>query len=175
MFNTPALLANYTVTTNKGTLTVVKAPLLVTADNQSRAYGYTNPPLTLTYSGFAPGDDATSLTVAPTGATAAGLTSLCGTYPITVSGGVSGNYTFTYASGTLTVTKAPLTVVGNNATRPYGATNPVFTATITGVMNGDNITARFNTTATTNSLPGDYIIQLSMNDPGGKLGSTTPR
>ena len=39
----PTLLANYTVTTNIGTLTITPAPLLVTADNQSRAYGYTNP------------------------------------------------------------------------------------------------------------------------------------
>ena len=70
----------------------------------------------------------------------------------------------------MTVTKAPLTVVGNNASRPYGATNPAFTATVTGVRNDDNITPNFTTSATTNSLPGNYIIQLSLDDPAGKLG-----
>ena len=60
--------------------------------------------------------------------------------------------------------------MGNDATRPYGSPNPAFTATITGIVNNDNITARFYTSATTNSAPGDYIIQLSLSDPGGKLG-----
>jgi Tfp pilus assembly protein PilE len=170
LFNEPDLLANYTVTTNKGTFTVTPAPLQVTANNQTRYYGYTNPALTLAYSGFVIGDDPGNLTVAPTGSTSATLASLVGSYPITVSGGVSGNYTFTYVGGTLTVTKAPMTVVGNNASRPYGATNPVFTATVTGVRNDDNITPKFTTSATTNSVPGNYIIQLSLNDPGGKLG-----
>jgi hypothetical protein len=170
LFNDSALLANYTVTTNVGTFTVTAAPLLVTADNQTRAYGYANPALTLTYSGFAAGDNAGALTTQPAAITTAVLTSLRGSYPITVGGGVSANYTFTYASGVMTVTKAPLTVVGNNAIRPYGAANPTFTATITGVRNGDNITAQFSTSAGTNSAPGDYIIQLSLSDPGGKLG-----
>ena len=170
LFNDPTLLANYTVTTNIGTLTITPAPLLVTADNQTRAYGYANPALTLTYSGFAAGDDAAALTTQPAAATTGVLTSLRGSYPITVGGGVSDNYTFTYVSGVMTVTKAPLTVVGNNAIRPYGTANPAFTATITGVRNSDNITAQFSTSAGTNSAPGDYIIQLSLNDLGGKLG-----
>ena len=50
-------LGNYLVTTNAGTLTVSPALLTVTADNQTRAYGQTNPPLTVQYSGFANGDD----------------------------------------------------------------------------------------------------------------------
>ncbi len=170
LFNDPNLLANYTVTTNLGTFTVTPAPLLVTADPQTRAYGYANPALTLTYSGFAAGDDASALPVAPTATTPAVPASLLGSYPITLGGGVSGNYTFTYVNSTLTVTKAPLTVVGNNASRPFGSANPAFTATITGVMNNDNIAARFYTSATTNSLPGDYIIRLSLSDPAGKLG-----
>ncbi len=172
-FNDPSLLANYSVTTNQGTLTVTPAPLLVTADNQTRDYGYANPALTLTYSGLVAGDDPTKLSVAPTATTTATLASLVGSFPITVGGGVSSNYTISYASGTLTVTKAPLVVVGNNAIRPYGSANPAFTASMTGVMNEDNITARFSTTATTNSVPKGYIIQLSLNDPGGKLGQYT--
>jgi len=170
LFNDASLLANYTVVTNKGTFTITPAPLQVAANNQTRAYGYANPPLTLTFRGFAPGDDATTLTAQPAAATTATLASLRGSYPITVSGGVSSNYTFTYVNGAMTVTKAPLTVVGNDASRPYGAANPAFTAIITGVMNGDNITAKFSTSAGTNSAPGDYIIQLSLNDPGGKMG-----
>ena len=74
-----------------------------------------------------------------------------GGYPIVASAaqgiGLS-NYTIFYTNGTLTVTGAVLTVTANNATRSYGATNPVFSGTITGIQNGDNITATYATTAT---------------------------
>ena len=51
------------------------------------------------------------------------------------------NYSVSTTNGTLNVTAAALTVVANNATRTYGAANPAFTGTITGIQNGDNITA----------------------------------
>ena len=40
-----------------------------------------------------------------------------------------------------------------------------------GVQNGDNITASYSTTATTNSPVGTYSIVASLNDPNGKLGN----
>jgi hypothetical protein len=127
------VLPNYAVTTNAGQLLIQAAPLGVTANNQTRIYGITNPILTLSYTGLAPWDTAASLTTAPVGATTATTASTIGNYPITVSGGVSPNYNFSYTNGTLSVTKANLVVSGANASRPYGATNPVFTATITGL------------------------------------------
>src|SRR6185369_3300479 len=54
--------------------------------------------------------------------------------------------------------------------RPYGQPNPPFTAIITGVMNGDEISTRFNTTADLLSPPEEYKIALLINDPNGKLG-----
>ena len=63
----------------------------------------------------------------------------------------------------------PLVVVANSASRDYGATNPVFGGTITGVQNGDNITATYTTTATTSSPAGAYPITPSLADPNGKL------
>ena len=63
----------------------------------------------------------------------------------------------------------PLVVVANNASRVYGATNPVFSGTITGVQNGDNITATYATTATPSSPAGTYPITPSLVDPNGKL------
>ena len=43
--------------------------------------------------------------------------------------------------------------------------------TLVGVQNGDNITASYATTATTNSPVGTYDIVASLNDPNGKLGN----
>jgi len=39
-----------------GTLSVTPATLMVTAKNQTKAYGAANPPLTMRYSGFVNGD-----------------------------------------------------------------------------------------------------------------------
>jgi hypothetical protein len=50
---------------------------------------------------------------------------------------------FRSASATvnINVDRAPLSVTANNASRVYGNANPTFTGVITGIKNGDNITA----------------------------------
>jgi hexosaminidase len=83
------------------------------------------------------------------------------------------NDTTNYQSATntvsLTVTNAPLTVTATSATRPAGTTNPVFTGIITGLQNGDNITATYGTSATSVSPPGTYPIVPTLVDPGNRL------
>jgi hypothetical protein len=69
----------------------------------------------------------------------------------------------------LVVAPAPLSVTASNATRPYGITNPVFTGVITGLRNGDNITASYGCGATSASPAGTYPIIPSLADPGGRL------
>src|SRR5206468_3236892 len=49
--------ANYSFAFVGGSLTVTKATLIVTADNKSKVYGATNPPLTATFSGFVNGEN----------------------------------------------------------------------------------------------------------------------
>ena len=112
---------NYAFTYIDGSLTVNKASLTVTADNQSKNQGAPNPALTFTYSGFVLGETAANLTSQPTATTTATDSSPAGIYPITVSGGVSGNYTFTYVPGALTV---------------VSAANPTLSVTTAGTGNG---------------------------------------
>ena len=155
--------SNYTFTYVAGTLTVTKAVLTVTANNQTKVYGAANPALTLTYSGFVGADNAASLTTQPTATTTAVTTSPVGPYPITAAGGVSNNYTFTYVGGSLTVTKAVLTVTPNNQTKVYGALNPALTITYSGFAGADNAASlttqpTATTTAVTNSPVGSYSI-----------------
>ncbi len=63
------------------------------------------------------------------------------------------------------VAAAPLSVSANNATRAYSASNPAFTASYGGLVNGDTATVvsgvSFTTTATTTSTPGTYPITPS--------------
>ncbi|WP_177195228.1 MBG domain-containing protein [Parapedobacter indicus] len=95
------------------TLHIAKAPLAVSVADAARAYGGANPSFDVSYNGFVDGEDASSLDRAPSASTDATETSAPGSYAITVSGGVSANYAFTYHDATLTVTKAPQAITFN--------------------------------------------------------------
>lgn len=98
----PAVGAEAAVTRTQ-TVTVNKKGLTVTADNKTITFGDALPVLTVTYSRFANSEDAGDLATAPTVSSAATASSPIGNYPITVSGGVSDNYAFTYVAGTLVI------------------------------------------------------------------------
>ena len=83
------------------------------------------------------------------------------------------NYVATNLTVQLVVLPAPLTVTASNVSRLYGQTNPVLGGTITGIQNGDNITATFTTTAVTNSPVGTYPIVPHLVDPNGRLVNYT--
>ena len=93
--------SNYSITYVAGSLAVTAAPLTITANNQTKTAGGSDPVFTFTYTGLTNGDVATATpptcTVVPPHATV-------GTYPITCSGAVDSNYSITYVAGTLTVT-----------------------------------------------------------------------
>jgi hypothetical protein len=77
--------------------------------------------------------------------------------------------TVDYSNATNTVSvavsPAPLGVIANDAIRPYGAANPAFMGTIIGLTNGDDITATYDCSATTNSPVGTYAITPTLVDP----------
>lgn len=156
-----AAAANYSITFVAGTLTVAKAPLTITAADTTRAYGGSNPSFGATYSAFANGDTS-SVVSGLAFTTTATASSPVGSYAITPSGATAANYTLTFVPGTLSVTKAALTVTAADATRPYGASNPSFTATYAGFVNGDTSAVvsglAFSTPATTSSAAGTYQV-----------------
>jgi len=125
--NGGTLLSNYTLpTTVSGAIgTISKAPLTVTANNATRLYGAANPALSAAVSGFVNGE--TSLTAAGFGGSASVSTTATGTtgvgsVAITPTAGTltASNYNFTtLQNGTLTITKAPLTVTANADTKTY--------------------------------------------------------
>jgi mucin-19 len=94
---------NYSITYAPGQLTVTPALLTITANNLTKNFDAPNPTLTWTASGFVNGNTTSVLTTLPTCTTTATTTSPVGSYPITCSGAAAANYTFSYASGALTV------------------------------------------------------------------------
>jgi len=154
-------LANYNISYQPGSLTVSLAPLTVTANNATRPYGAANPALSGTIAGVQNGDNITAAYTC-----SAGPATPPGDYPIVPApvspGNLQANYEVTLVNGTLTVLPAPLTVTGNNATRLYGAANPLFTGTIAGLQNGDLISASFVALAGPTSPVGDYTITAGL-------------
>jgi N-acetylneuraminic acid mutarotase len=166
------------------TMSVTKAALSVTAANASRAYGAPNPLFTGTLAGAITGDAITA-----TYASSATPTTPVGAYgPSTAQaitptlidpGGRLANYTVAVNRGTLSITATPLTVTAANARRAYGAPNPQFTGTLTGVIPGDAITATYASSATPTTPIGAYgpsaaqAITPTLIDPGGRLANYT--
>jgi len=60
-------------------------------------------------------------------------------------------------------------VTASNASKIYGQTNPVLGVAISGVQNGDNLTATNYTAATVGSPAGTYPIIPTLLDPNGRL------
>ena len=114
-------------------INVVPAPLTITANNQTKFYGAALPALTASYSGLVNGDTAASLTTQPSLSTTGSSTSPVGTYTIAASGAVDPNYTISYASGTLSVIPASLTITAGNASKVYGAAMPAFIGHLRGL------------------------------------------
>jgi hypothetical protein len=155
--------ANYSLSYVAGTLTVTKAALAITADNQATSYGSTVPALTSTTTGLIGEDTVTT----PATCTVAGAHSAAGVYPISCAGAdAGGNYTISYHAGTLSVAKAGLVVHAGSYTRHFGVANRAFSATITGYLNGDRASVvsgapALSTTATRYTHPGFYPITAS--------------
>lgn len=141
------------------TITVSKpSTITITAKSYSREYGDANPTFEYTVTGG-------SITGTPKLNCTATKTSDVGSYTITVEKGtVQGDVKL--VNGTLTVTKAPLTVKANDCERYVGEDNPTFTLSYSGWKNSQNesvLTTKPTATcsATKNSPAGTYPIKVS--------------
>ena len=143
--------------------TIVPAKLTAKVVSVSREYGEQNPEFKVVYTGFVNNEDESVLEEPVKVTVNANENSPAGTYTISLSGGKAKNYEISYETGTLTVTKAPLTAKVKNVERTYGEPNPSFQIEYTGLKNGETVpvwTAQptITTNATAQSNVGDYII-----------------
>ena len=147
--------SNYSFTYVAGTMTVTTAPLTpLSATGNSTTTPYSGSSQTVlvfsgingTYSG-SPGSASATQTNA-------------GAYTIYITG--TGSYTGTL-SGTLTISKVPLTITANNATMTYGSTLPTFSYGVTGLKGSDTSsvitgTVTYTTTGSSSANIGSYTI-----------------
>ena len=133
--------------------------IIITANSYTREYGEENPIFNYTIDGG-------SISGTPDIQCDATLLSPVGIYPIKISKGSITNYNVEYVDGTLTITKAPLTITAKSYTRTEGEDNPTFEATYKGFKNGEteNVLTKGPTltiNATIASKAGTYDINVS--------------
>lgn len=104
---------NYTLSYQKGQLTVNKRQLRVSTNNYTREYGQENPNFELSYVGFVNNENENVLISKPKATTKATPYSDVGVYDITIDNGVAENYDFSYNTGKLTIEKAYQTLTWN--------------------------------------------------------------
>ena len=142
-----------------GTIVIKEQPVTVTAQDLTMIYGDDVPTLTYTTEGA-------ELKGIPSLSCKATSTSPVGTYPIVVSNGTVENGSVTYVNGTLTITKAPLTIAAGTYTKKQGEAIPDFSLTYTGFKNGDTKESLIkqptvSCEATSYSAPGEYVVTVS--------------
>ena len=151
------------------TANITPAPLTVTASNASKTYnGSTySGGNGVSYSGFVNSETTSVLggTLSYSGDSQGAVNA--GSYTITPAGLTSSNYTIGYANGVLTVNPATLTLTANTASRQYGSSNPGFSGSVSGLVNGETLanvttgTLAFSSAATSSSNVGTYAINGS--------------
>ena len=168
--------ANYVLSANTCGITtgcsITRAPLTITAADKTAAYGSAAPAFTANFNGFVGGEGASALGGTLTfacgydtgGAAKRGV----GSYTITPSGSISDNYDISFKSGTLTVSKAVITVTASPASLTYGVESsvPAYTSAYSGFQYTDNESV-INGTLTTacsrtySDMPGEYAGEIT--------------
>jgi hypothetical protein len=115
------------------TLTVNKAVVTITANDDQILQGAALPAFTVSYSGFVNGENESVLTTPVTFTTNATSASGAGTYYIRPDNAVAANYTFTYVDGKLVISPGQQTQIITFNALPvvtYGAADPDPGATV---------------------------------------------
>jgi hypothetical protein len=154
---------NYTVNLVNGSLTITQAvPPLTWSSPVPIIYGSALSSNQLNATTPVPG----SFAYAPTSGT------VLNAGPNTLSAIFTPADSMDYQSATdsvsVVIAPAPLIVTAANASRTYGMPTPLFTGVITGLQNGDKISAIYSTSATTNSPAGTYSITPTLVDPDNR-------
>jgi len=100
-----------TTATSTFTLVVAAKGLTVTASSPSVTYGDSIPAITPSYSGFVLGDTSSVVSGTSCSTTYTTSSSVNSTPTTSCSGATAGNYSFTYVSGTVTISKASQTTL----------------------------------------------------------------
>ena len=144
--------ANYVYAYVDGVLSVAKAPVTVTASSASIVFGQTIPSITAATAGTVPGVPTVTFTCGATAPVIAPPSS----YPTVCTGpATDANYLYSYAGGSLLVSRAAVQVTASSPNLVFGQSVPTITATFSGVVSGTT-PASPTCTAATSAAVGTY-------------------
>ena len=149
----------YEISYIPGSLTITKAPLIISAGNYTKKQGDAMPVFKASYAGFKNGENESVLTKQPVFSCEANEASAPAEYAVTISGADAENYEISYEQGHLTVVEADAVVVrAKSYIRQYGDENPVFEFETEGAaLDG---TPEIVCSAVANSPVGSYTIEV---------------
>ena len=164
---------NYAITTTNGKLSVTRAVVTVTANDDTKIYGTAVPPLGFTSTGYVNGDDLDDIDTKPTVATTATATSDVGAYATTASGGEDNNYSFAYVDGVLAITKATAAITLSDNTATYdGKAHGVTVATTPAGLEG-SVNVTYDGSANEPVFVASYAVEASMDDKNYQADNVT--
>jgi len=167
--------SNYTFSYVNGTLAVTQAPQAIEFSAPASPVTYGVSPISLSASSNSGLTVNFNVSSGPC-VTSGIMLTVVGAGTCVVAANQAGNTDYSAAatvSRSIVINAAVLTVTANNVSRPYAASNPTFTASISGFVNGDTSSVlsgapSLTTTATPTSAPGSYAITPA----GGTLGAS---
>ena len=149
---------NYTVA-GSTTFLIWRKNVVVTADPIQKGYGQADPELTYTAVGLIGNDRMSGALTRESG-------EALGTYAIKQGTLTAGNnYTVTFVGADFTIVKANVIVKADDLTKTFGEADPDFTATVTGVANGDTVVYTF--TREPGENVGTYVITVTGDEDQG--------
>ncbi|OOQ59962.1 cadherin-like beta sandwich domain-containing protein [Mucilaginibacter pedocola] len=164
--------SNYTLTLVSNDFAITKRPLELTPTAQTKAYG-DDEPLSYTYqftggTSLATGDGMTGVFTRPVGEIPGVYPFSIGTKrPVAIANGAeqSGNYNVTFVSTNLTITKRPITLKPQPATKVYGNADPTYPYqfVVGSVAPGEGMTGTFG--RATGEDAGTYALTLGSKRP----------
>jgi hypothetical protein len=118
--------SNYTITYVGADVTITQRPITVTATATTKQYGATDPTFdySVTTGSLVSGGALTGALGRESGANV-------GSYAMTIGTLANSNYNITFVPANFTITQRPITVTAAAKSKEYGASDPVFTHTVT--------------------------------------------
>ena len=163
------------------TWNITQRPISLKANDQSRAYGSSNPStgaVSLTAGTLANTDalGTASLTSTATSTTAASQTAALTPSSQIFTLGNASNYAITYVDGTLSITQRPISVKAKDQSRAYGDANPgtgAVTLTAGTLANTDSLGTASLTSPATNTTAAGQTAALTPSNQSFTLGNAS--
>ncbi|MBR5709363.1 MAG: hypothetical protein IKX40_01260 [Thermoguttaceae bacterium] len=166
--------ANYLLTgTTTQNFSIRKATLIAMADNKSITYGDAAPDYTVTYTGFANGENESVIDTKAAATSNYALFDNVGEYAISASGASDNNYDFVYQTGTLNVGQKAVTVAFDDYSGlVYNGQERTISAAISGTVNNDDPGLSLTYDKTVKDA-GSYTATASISNTNYVLTGTT--